>query len=730
MPVDETAIRQWGDRHECRRNLPLLVRRLIRETTPSLAELRFPGNEAIDLPGLDGQCEAGQATAWVPQGRSVWEMGCNQEPRAKADSDYEKRTAETSRDDRKSTSFVFVTPRRWKTKDEWLAERRREGSWSAVYAYDAIDLETWLEEAPATSRWLGELLGVASPGILTPHEWWQKWSTASVPSISMRLVATRRHNEANTLLKKLRDGEQVVAVQADDRSEAVAFVIAAMIEAHALDLLDRALIVTSSAAKIPTAGASRLIAIADVADGEGIDFGDRRNVTIVRGYPKGRSDVQESVQLSHVPSRTFRSELEGMGLPEEEAEILARKTGHSVPVLRRQLSPDPEVRRPVWARDRASAKQLLPFVLAGSWVERAQFHDDTVLQLLGEFADGEAEHIRDALLTLDDAPIAQYGNTNIVVSQLDALFAIGPHVQRTDLDRFFQLVPELLGERDPALDLPQDQWWMANVLGRGHIYSGALLSGLGDTLCIFAIHGAEICGKRLQTDLAYRVSQVVRSLMQNAGEERWLSIRGHLRTLAEASPDTFLDCLEEELRHPEPAIQAIMGTVGRPGSGECLRTGLLWALELLAWHPVYFSRVSGIVFDLQRFEIKDNWSNSPASTAQSLFRAWLPATSVDVAERMRVLRNLSKRFRSPAISVCISLLPSRGPGFAIKPTRPRWRALEQDVPAPTNVDLWQASVEASKLLLDLAPFNRSELETAGNRTKLVPGRPEPLGRGG
>lgn len=58
MTIDETAIRQWADRHECRSNLPILVRRLIRETTSSLVSLRFPGNEAVDLSGLDGQAEA------------------------------------------------------------------------------------------------------------------------------------------------------------------------------------------------------------------------------------------------------------------------------------------------------------------------------------------------------------------------------------------------------------------------------------------------------------------------------------------------------------------------------------------------------------------------------------------------------------------------------------------------------------------------------------------------
>lgn len=383
-------------------------------------------------------------------------MGCNQDPRPKAQGDYEKRTAETSEDVRAKSSFVFVTPRRWNAKEEWLAERRREVAWASVHAFDAIDLETWLEEAPATSRWFGELVGIASPGLMTPHEWWDRWATACEPPIPMGLVSTRRHNEQDTLLSKLRHGERVIPVQADDRKEAVAFVVASLIEADALDLLDRTLVGTSGGIQIP-ASPNRLIVIADVDEGEEPDFGDRRGITIIRPYPKGRLDVQEAVSLSHVPSEIFRTELEAMGLSRDEAESRALQTGHSVPVLRRQLSSDPEVRRPPWARNRASAKLLLPFALAGSWIEREDMDDEAVLQLLGELGDGDVERIRDQLFALNDAPIARYGNVNVVVSQLDALFAVGPYIEREDLDRFFQLVPELFGDRDPALDLPRDQ---------------------------------------------------------------------------------------------------------------------------------------------------------------------------------------------------------------------------------------------------------------------------------
>lgn len=709
MSIDETAIRQWADRHLCRSKLPLLVRRLIRETTPTLSSLRFPGNEAVDLAGIDGQVETDDGNIWVPKGRSVWEMGCDQNPRAKAHKDYLKRTIETSQEERENCSFVFITPRRWNTKGDWLQERNDEGSWAGVHAYDAIDIETWLEDAPVTLCWLSELLNIAIPGVLTPDEWWQRWATVSDPPLSKRLVATRRHNEANILVDKLRDSEHVVPVQADDRGEATAFVIAALAEADATDLLDRTLVVTSSDARIP-ASATRLIVIADVPNGEDPDFGDRRNVSIVRPYPKGRLDIHKGIKLSHVPSDVFRSELVGLGLPKDKADSLALTTGHSVPVLRRNLSLDPEIRRPIWARDRASAERLLPFALAGSWMERGSVDDVAVLQLLGELNDGEVERIRDDLLSLDDAPIATYGNVNIVVSQLDALFAVGPFIERDDLERFYQLVPELLSDRDPALDLPKDQWWMANVLGKARNYSGGLLSGLGDALCILTVYGAEICGHRLQVNCALRAEQLVQSLMDNADEERWLTIRDHLRVLAEASPNAFIESMEKELRKPEPAIRAIMGTTGGAVGGDCLRTNLLWALESLAWFSAHFSRVAQIIFDLRRIEVDDNWSNSPKSTARSLFLAWLPATSVSVAERMAVLRKLSVCSRNTTIDVCITLLPGGGPGFASRTSMPHWRELAQEVPTPTNGDVRYAAMEASCLLMDMAPFVASELE--------------------
>lgn len=193
----------------------------------------------------------------------------------------------------------------------------------------------------------------------------------------------------------------------------------------------------------------------------------------------------------------------------------------------------------------------------------------------------------------EDAPLAQIGNVTVIVSQLDALFAVGPYIEPGDLENFFLLTADALGERDPKLDLPENEWWCANIHGKTRSYSGALLSGMEDTLGILATYGDAICGQRLSIDLPSRIERFVRDLLFDMTPDAWMSIRPHLRALVEASPVAFLDCVEADLNSKNPPVFTLMRCVGDAGiSQDCLRTELLWALEALAWSSSSF-RSSG-----------------------------------------------------------------------------------------------------------------------------------------
>lgn len=707
--ITETDIRQWADCIEARSLLPVLVRRLVRETTPGLTSIRFPGNDAVALHGVDGSTEADASTLWVPNGTAFWEMGCNQSLASKAQDDYDKRIKGLDEKTRRLSAFVFVTPRRWPGKEQWLTERRAQGDWAKVHAWDVVDIETWLDEAPATRLWLAERLGLTQRGLASPEDWYRGWASASTPNIPARLVADRRGGMGESLIRKLREGDRAIPIVADSRQEAVAFCIAALVEADAGDLLDRMMVVTSPDA-VPGAGTGpKPILVLDLPHNEKPALFDRDRFQIIPPMAKGEAALREQLELPHVGAEAFREALEEAGLSRDEAQRLALEVGHSVTVLRRRLSDDPAVRLPPWAHDPGTARKLLPHALAGGWTEGERHDDIAMLSLLAETSEEDVARTGRELVRGEDAPLVRIGNVTMTVSQLDALFALGPHIEPGDLDRFFLLMFNAIGERDPKLDLPEDEWWCANIYGKSRAYSAALLSGLGDTLGILATYGDAICGNRLGVDLHGRIDRHVRDLMSGMTPDAWVSIRPHLRALAEAAPIAFLDCVEADLDRLDHPISSIMRCVGDAGlSRECLRTELLWALEALAWSPKHFPRVAEVVLRLCAFEANDDYVNNPVNTAAALFRAWLPSTTLNVEGRMDVLRRLAPRYRSAAIDICKSLI-ERDPTFASRTSMPRWLTVEGNYEAVTNHDLWNAGRAASALLLDLAPLDDVEL---------------------
>lgn len=707
--ITETHIRQWADRKEAQSLLPVLLRRLIRETTPELSYIRFPGNDAVALHGVDGETEVGTPTPWVPSGTAFWEMGCDRTPGSKASGDYDKRIDDFDSEKRRSMAFVFVTPRRWPGKEKWLQDRRARGDWAEVHAWDAVDLETWLDEAPATRLWLTERLGLHQTGMSSPEDWYRTWASASSPNIPSRLVAERRGGVAEALIQKLREGDRVIPVVADSRQEAVAFCIAALENVSEDDFLDRMVVVTAPDAIPSASNGPKPILVLDLPHGEKPTLLDRDRFQIIRPMAKGEAALREQLELPHVGAETFREALEEAGLSRDEAQRWALEVGHSVTVLRRRLSDDPAVRLPAWAQDPVTARKLLPFALAGGWIESGHHNDLSLLALLAETTDDDVARADGELAKGEDAPLARIGNVTMTVSQLDALFAVGPHIEPGDLDRFFLLAVDALGERDPKLDLPEDEWWCANIHGKSRAYSAAMLSGVGDTLGILSTYGEAICGKRLNIDLPSRIDRHVRDLMSDMTSDAWISLRPHLRALAEAAPVAFLDCIEADLARPDQPISAIMRCAGDSGLTQtCLRAELLWALEALAWSPKYFSRVAEVVFRLCAFETDDNYSNKPARSAAALFRDWLPSTTLDIESRMRILHRLAPAYRSAVIEVCKSLIAS-GPRFGSRTVMPRWLAVEGDYDVVSYHDCRNARRSASKLLLDLTPLNIREL---------------------
>ena len=98
--------------------------------------------------------------------------------------------------------------------------------------------------------------------------------------------------------------------------------------------------------------------------------------------------------------------------------------------------------------------------------------------------------------------------------------------------------------------------------------------------------------------------------MLNASGAMWVSIDRELPLIAEASPQVFLESVSRSLSHRPPEIMDMFKE--EPGFvvPEASHTGLLWALEGLAWMPAYFKTACFLLHKLATLDPGGRLSNS------------------------------------------------------------------------------------------------------------------------
>nr|VFK41559.1 MAG: hypothetical protein BECKTC1821E_GA0114239_101210 [Candidatus Kentron sp. TC] len=281
----------------------------------------------------------------------------------------------------------------------------------------------------------------------------------------------------------------------------------------------------------------------------------------------------------------------------------------------------------------------------------------------------------------DDAPVLHIGAVWKAKSPLELLTLFGSRITSNQLDRFFSIAQDLLLASDPQLELPDEERYMAQLHGKVHPWSDFLFESVCDSLVKLAVRGPERAGLDA-LGVEGRVADLVRELLDGADGTRWLSLASHLSALAEAAPEEFLRAVEKSLQESDAPVTRLITETGGSGITErCWHSGLLWALERLAWTPKYLARVVPILVRLSHAPVKGNWSNTPSRSLLGLFRSWLPQTAASLSDRIGVLELLIERDEEVAFGVVKDLLGDDSIGHYS--ARPKWR--EDDAGAGRGV---------------------------------------------
>lgn len=681
MRITATQIQQWADSRDAQGLLPVLVRKLIVETARP-TELAMPGGDSVGRPGWDGVLTASEGNAWVPVDQSRWEMGCDKQVGAKAAGDYKKRTDEYGIA-AVEFDFVFVSPRRWSRKTEWRDSAIASSAWRSVHALDADDLEAWLEAAPATRLWFAELLGLSGPGIRPVESFWEDWRTQSRLPLTIEAINIGRESEIQAVQKAVSAMPSVLVVEADSTEEAVAFVCAQLV------LLGQSMTAVTVTAtdgwryveanpqvKILVASSVEVAAARAPKEGQllvvPVNIGDRSD----HFSPIGVQTGVERIILERPKVEVFEKALVALGESEADAARLSRSTGRSWSVYRRLMAKNPAIAHPSWVRG-ANSRVLTAIVLVGGWNESRSGD----IALLEEITGRKYEELERELLSLarlDDAPVLKIGRVWKAKAPLELLHLYAKEITSDELKRYFSTAEAVLTRPDPALELDPEKRWMASVYGKVRNESGIVIKAIVDALAKLGVYAETVRGDRISIG----VQTLVSNLLMDASAERWLSLSGVLRELAEAAPETFLSAVEKSLAGHDPPISRLFTeNTGDAAFGRNWHVDLLWALETLAWAPRHLGRVADILARFCAWPVRDNMMNRPMNTLGSLFRPWWPQTAASLQMRLACVDRVIARHNAVGWNLLMTILPSRSL-FASANAKPHWRDDDAGAPSP------------------------------------------------
>ncbi|HUQ94741.1 MAG TPA: hypothetical protein VM120_23875 [Bryobacteraceae bacterium] len=653
--VTAQDLQSWAGRLDAESRLPELVRRLVHATVDTPQKVAFPSGESVQTGGWDGIVSTTIGNAYVPDGSSGWELSKRADIKTKADDDYQKRTADPEHLDRAATTYVFLTPRRWNQKEDWIAEKKAKAEWADIRAYDADDLEQWLEHAPAVSAWLARILHKYPSGVSSIDDLWAEYSFGTSPTFTPGMLLAGRKEDAEAAVEWLKNGSGTLRIAADSPREALAFMAASITSLSAEEQVELRSRFLSS--EDPTVLRELLTTANHLVIGWVATDTASVGIALQQGHRvilPTRADQQPTITLARPDQEELSSALKAVGLDEDKATALVRESGDSITVLHRRLSTAPAP--PSWAAPE-HARELLPAVLANAWDEQCD-SDKAILAGLGA---AEYHVVVGAMARWShaaDAPVQQTGTVWTLRAPRDAWHLLNTYLTGDDIERLRTAITNVLALDDPSLDLAPQERWLANVHGKDFPHSPWLRRGLAHTIIQIAL--TSTIGGQRGSDIAARI---VHDTLQG-NWRRWYSLEPVLPLLAEAAPAAFIATLEQFLDTPAPGLENLILTVG-PMHGDHA-SGLWWALELLAWYPEHLARV---VLLLARLAHNHKRSKD---VLRAIFLTWRPQTGATIEARATALGVLLQRDPDVTWELLLDLWPKLH-DVGSQHYEPRWR---------------------------------------------------------
>ncbi len=356
------------------------------------------------------------------------------------------------------------------------------------------------------------------------------------------------------------------------------------------------------------------------------------------------------------------------------------------------------------------ATYLALAILIGSWNDKNQHDLNVISQLLGISYDEWLKKARE-ILNSPTSPLSLKNGIWEVLNRAELWNILGSRILDRDLNNFKSLAIEVLKEQDPAFELPPEKRYAASIHGKVLKYSHALRKSIAEGLAILGSY-PKVCNNCSQGKTEQTCVLIIDELLSNADWILWGSLNDLLPLFAEAAPDKFLDIVEKAMHQKPCPFDDLFAQEGNSVFGRNYLTGLLWALEGLAWDDQYLVRVCVVLAELASHDPGGQWGNRPFNSLVTILLPWYPQTLAPFEKRKVAVQTILREWPDIAWKLIIQFLPYQHL-TSFGSYKPIWRKTIPDdwKNEVTHKEYWQQVSLYAELAVKAAGYDTKRLST-------------------
>ncbi|EJG2210960.1 MULTISPECIES: hypothetical protein [Proteus] len=303
------------------------------------------------------------------------------------------------------------------------------------------------------------------------------------------------------------------------------------------------------------------------------------------------------------------------------------------------------------------ATELAVAVLVGCWDEKNDGDIKVITSLIDEPYESWIKKLR-IIEGMQDSPLIHERGSWRFKNRIQAFQTVSSRLFDDHLDLFQAIATSIFKTIDPQFELAPEERYAAVIYGKVLPHSQLIRKGLSEGLALVATK-QELLTNCSKYKGQYCASSVVKEVFSTSSWQLWASTQDIQIMLAESAPDDFIDEVERAISHKDKPFDSLFAQEGVGGiSGRNYLTGLLWAIEGLAWAPEYLSRSLVILGELDSHDPGGNWANRPLNSIINILLPWLPHTTASIDRRIAAFKALEREYPDTAWRVLVQLLPN------------------------------------------------------------------------